>query len=150
MSTSKLFQPIKVGKLNLSSRVVLAPLTRFRSDEKHVSFPIVKEYYAQRASEPGTLLINEATFIAAKAGGYAGAPGIWSPEQIKAWKEVSLIEPLLRYCSRGTDHRRRSCKRQLYFLSTLGAWACSKLQAAPIRGSLLPIRFRLCGEDARP
>ncbi|KAK7442716.1 hypothetical protein VKT23_015962 [Stygiomarasmius scandens] len=89
MSASKLFQPIKLGDVVLKHRVVLAPLTRMRADAKHVPLPIVKEMYAQRASTPGTLLITEATFIAPRAAGYDHAPGIWSDEQISAWKEVT-------------------------------------------------------------
>ncbi|KAF7377291.1 putative inactive dehydrogenase EasA [Mycena sanguinolenta] len=49
----------------------------------------VREYYTQRASVPGTLLITEATFIAPKAGGIPNAPGIWSEEQIAAWKQIT-------------------------------------------------------------
>uniref|UniRef100_A0A0W0FQP5 NADH:flavin oxidoreductase/NADH oxidase N-terminal domain-containing protein n=1 Tax=Moniliophthora roreri TaxID=221103 RepID=A0A0W0FQP5_MONRR len=89
---SKLFQPIKVGDMQLKHRAVLAPLTRKRADDKHVPLPIVKEYYTQRASQPGTLLITEATFIHPKAGGYANVPGIWSDAQIQAWKEASLTK----------------------------------------------------------
>ena len=89
MSASKLFQSVRVGDITLAHRVVLAPLTRFRhTDLTHVALPNVKEYYAQRGSTPGTLLITEATFIASQAGGYKNAPGIWSDEQIKGWKEV--------------------------------------------------------------
>ncbi|KAL0576602.1 hypothetical protein V5O48_005395 [Marasmius crinis-equi] len=88
-SKSKLFQPIKIGDVKLNHRIVLAPLTRYRADENHVSYlPLVKEYYSQRASEPGTLLITEATFIHSKAGGYDNIPGIWSDAQIEAWKEI--------------------------------------------------------------
>lgn len=89
-STSKLFQPIKIGNAELKHRVVLAPLTRLKATEKgHVSYAsIVKEYYAQRGSTPGTLLISEATFIAQKAGIYTNVPGLWSQEQLDAWKEV--------------------------------------------------------------
>ncbi|KAG0647820.1 Chanoclavine-I aldehyde reductase fgaOx3 [Hyphodiscus hymeniophilus] len=86
---SRLFQPLKVGNVELQHRVVMAPLTRFRADDSHVPLPIVKEYYAQRASVPGTLLISEATFIAPPAAGYANAPGIWSKEQIEGWKQVT-------------------------------------------------------------
>ena len=79
----KLFQPIKVGDLTLAHRVVLAPLTRFRGTKfEHVPLPNVKEYYKQRGSTPGTLLITEATFISPQAGGYTNVPGIWSDEQI--------------------------------------------------------------------
>lgn len=88
---SKLFQPFKVGNLTLSHRIVLAPLTRFRASKTHVPGPLAAEYYAQRASTPGTLLITEGTFIAAKAGGLPNVPGIWSDEQIEAWKKVRIV-----------------------------------------------------------
>ncbi|KAF8066539.1 hypothetical protein FPV67DRAFT_1670034 [Lyophyllum atratum] len=89
MATSQLFQPIKVGDMTLQHRVVMAPLTRFRADAQHVPLPHVAEYYAQRASVPGTLIISEATFIAQRAGGYPNAPGIWSDAQIAAWKKIT-------------------------------------------------------------
>ncbi|EPQ51259.1 FMN-linked oxidoreductase [Gloeophyllum trabeum ATCC 11539] len=84
----KLFQPVQVGNLTLKHHIVLAPLTRFRADDTHVHGKLAVEYYAQRASMPGTLLITEGTFIAAKAGGMPNVPGIWNDEQIAAWKEV--------------------------------------------------------------
>jgi len=87
--SSKLFKPLKVGDIQLKSRVAMAPLTRFRADENHVPLPMVAEYYAQRASTPGTLLITEATFISPQAGGYANVPGIYSREQIASWKKVT-------------------------------------------------------------
>ena len=86
--TSKLFQSIKVGDMALKHRVVLAPLTRNRANAQHVHGDLAVEYYRQRASEPGTLLITEATFIAGKAGGYQHVPGLWNKEQTAAWKRV--------------------------------------------------------------
>ena len=86
--TSVLFKPIKVGDLTLKTSVVLAPLTRMRADKAHAHTDLAVKYYAQRASYPGTLLITEATFIAVKAGGYDNVPGIWSDDQIAAWKKV--------------------------------------------------------------
>jgi NADPH2 dehydrogenase len=50
---------------------------------------MVAEYYQQRASVPGTLLVSEATFIGPQYGGYALAPGIYSDEQIASWKKVT-------------------------------------------------------------
>lgn len=88
MSTSKLFTPIRVGDVKLQHRVVLAPLTRLRAHKNHVHSKLAVEYYRQRASTPGTLLISEASFIAPQAGGYSNVPGIWSEEQIAAWKQV--------------------------------------------------------------
>lgn len=86
---SKLFQPLRVGDMELQHRIVMAPLTRFRADDAHVPLPFVPEYYSQRASVPGTLLISEATFIAPEGAGYDSVPGIWSKEQIAAWKKVT-------------------------------------------------------------
>ncbi|KAF8603017.1 putative NADPH2 dehydrogenase chain OYE2 [Ceratobasidium sp. AG-I] len=88
-ATSKLFTPLELGDLVLAHRVVMAPLTRFRADKDHVHQDLAVEYYGQRAEEPGTLIITEATFIAAEAGGYDNIPGIWSDAQIAAWKKVT-------------------------------------------------------------
>lgn len=90
-STSALFQPVRIGNVQLQHRVVMAPLTRYRATEAHVPTDLMADYYAQRASVPGTLLITEATFIAAQAGGYDNVPGIWSPEQVQGWKKVWRI-----------------------------------------------------------
>ncbi|KAI0057199.1 FMN-linked oxidoreductase [Artomyces pyxidatus] len=89
MSFDALFHPIKLGDLKLQHRVVLAPLTRFRANDAHEHTDLGIEYYAQRASVPGTLLITEATFIAQRATGYPNAPGVWSDKQIAAWKKIT-------------------------------------------------------------
>jgi NADPH2 dehydrogenase len=89
MSQRHLFTPLKVGHANLSHRLTLAPLTRFRADDQHVHFDIAKEYYEQRASTPGTLLITEATFISPRASGMDNVPGIWNAAQIAAWRSVT-------------------------------------------------------------
>jgi NADPH2 dehydrogenase len=86
---SRLFTPLRVGRMELSNRIAMAPMTRFRVDDTHVPLPLVKEHYAQRASMPGTLLITEGTIITPQAGGYPNVPGIWNDAQIAAWKEVA-------------------------------------------------------------
>ncbi|KAI0268657.1 NADH:flavin oxidoreductase/NADH oxidase [Gloeopeniophorella convolvens] len=89
MSSSKLFQPIQFGKAALKHRVVMAPLTRNRGNNVHTHTDLAVEHYSARANVPGSLIISEATFIAHKASGYTfHAPGIWSDEQIAAWKRV--------------------------------------------------------------
>ncbi|GJJ08504.1 hypothetical protein Clacol_002722 [Clathrus columnatus] len=86
----RLFEPLKLGTITLQHRIALAPLTRCRAALSHVhNATLAKEYYAQRGSEPGTLLITEATFISKGAGGYKNIPGIWSEEQCRAWKTVT-------------------------------------------------------------
>ncbi|KAK4945949.1 hypothetical protein LTR66_014346 [Elasticomyces elasticus] len=85
---SKLFQPLQIGNNKLSHRIVMAPLTRFRADDSHVQLPFTKEYYTQRACVPGTLIITEATFISSRAGGFPNVPGIFTDEQVAAWKDI--------------------------------------------------------------
>ncbi|KAL4918977.1 hypothetical protein BDW62DRAFT_180240 [Aspergillus aurantiobrunneus] len=89
MDSSKLFAPLKVGNLQLSHRITLAPMTRFRVADGHIPQDMVAEYYAQRASTPGTLLITEATLISSRAGAYQHVPGLWDGAQIAQWRRVT-------------------------------------------------------------
>jgi N-ethylmaleimide reductase len=85
---SKLFSPIRIGAIDLSHRVVLAPLTRMRADMSgNVPGDLMTRYYEQRASEGG-LMITEATFTSpAGNGGYA-SPGIFTDAQVVGWRKV--------------------------------------------------------------
>jgi 12-oxophytodienoic acid reductase len=67
-------------------RVVLAPLTRIRS-YGNVPQPHAILYYSQRSSKGG-LLIAEATGVSDTAQGYPDTPGIWTKEQVEAWKPI--------------------------------------------------------------
>ncbi|MFI8416431.1 alkene reductase [Serratia sp. NPDC078593] len=88
MKIEKLFTPIDVGNITLPNRVFMAPLTRLRSTEPgDIPTPMMAEYYAQRAS--AGLIITEATQVSFQAKGYAGAPGLHTPEQIAAWKNIT-------------------------------------------------------------
>jgi len=89
--TSALFTPLQVGRVTLSHRIVLAPLTRSRATEDHVHTQLGLEYYAQRSSVPGSLLITEATTIHPAAGTFSHAPYIYTDAQVQAWKKVHLI-----------------------------------------------------------
>lgn len=92
------------------ARIRRTPACRRRTLKLLLTAQMAIEYYKQRASTPGTLIITEATFIAPNAGespanparicrrltpvtcmhtgGYKFVPGIWNPEQIKAWKQI--------------------------------------------------------------
>jgi NADPH2 dehydrogenase len=89
MPDSRLFQPLKVGNMKLQHRLAMAPLTRFRASDEHVPLQLMADYYGQRGSVPGTLLVSEATFISASAGGYANVPGIYNDAQVAAWRPVT-------------------------------------------------------------
>jgi N-ethylmaleimide reductase len=85
---SKLFTPIRVGAFDLTHRVVLAPLTRMRSEiPGNVPGPAMATYYENRATQGG-LLIAEATFISRQGNGGFGSPGIETNEQAAGWREV--------------------------------------------------------------
>ncbi|EFJ25413.1 hypothetical protein SELMODRAFT_173572 [Selaginella moellendorffii] len=81
-----LLTPFKLGGFQLKHRVVLAPLTRCRS-YGHVPQPHAAIYYSQRATQGG-LLIAEATAVSPSGLGYPHSPGIWSEEQVEAWKPI--------------------------------------------------------------
>ncbi len=83
-----LFDPLTVGDLTLSNRVIMAPLTRMRAQQpSNVPHALNVEYYAQRAS--AGLIISEATQISPQGQGYPATPGIYSQEQVAGWKLVT-------------------------------------------------------------
>ncbi|KAF0326284.1 Chanoclavine-I aldehyde reductase fgaOx3 [Colletotrichum siamense] len=86
---TKLFQPLKMGKMDLAHRVVMAPLTRYRADDDGAPIlPMVAKYYADRASTPGTLLISEATAVSPADIGDLNLPGFSTEAECAAWKQV--------------------------------------------------------------
>src|SRR6266436_5999522 len=85
----KLFSPAQIGPMTLGHRVVMAPLTRSRSEQPgDIPGKLMLEYYTQRASEGG-LIISEATTIAISGRGWFGAPGLYSDEQVAGWKKIT-------------------------------------------------------------
>lgn len=74
--------------IHLKHRIVMAPLTRLRSNNDGVVSDIVKTYYGQRATDGG-LIISEATYTSPTGKGTEGAPGICTEEQVEAWKDVT-------------------------------------------------------------
>jgi len=88
MSSEILFTPLQVGAVPLKNRIVMAPLTRLRNTEPgDTPTALAVEHYRQRAS--AGLLIAEGTHISPTAKGYAGAPGIYSEQQVEAWRAVT-------------------------------------------------------------
>ena len=83
---SPFFSPFSVGDLDLANRIVMAPMTRSRSDDAGCVPSYAADYYAQRAD--AGLIISEATNISPQAVGYALTPGIWSDAQVEAWRPV--------------------------------------------------------------
>jgi N-ethylmaleimide reductase len=86
-TSSKLFEPYKLGPITLPNRAVMAPLTRNRAVAGMVPSPLAVEYYAQRAS--AGLLITEASQISQQGQGYQDTPGIYSKQQVAGWRKVT-------------------------------------------------------------
>ncbi len=82
-----IFDPIKLGDLELANRIIMAPLTRCRADEGRVPNALMAEYYVQRAS--AGLILSEATSVTPIGVGYPDTPGIWSNDQVRGWSNVT-------------------------------------------------------------
>lgn len=82
-----LFDPLVVGDIHLSNRIIMSPLTRCRSGPGRVPTDLMAKYYTQRSS--AGLIITEATSVTPKGVGYPDTPGIWSKEQVEGWKRVT-------------------------------------------------------------
>ncbi|MGB3613197.1 MAG: alkene reductase [Elainellaceae cyanobacterium] len=85
MTTPTLFSSAQLGPLTLNNRMVMAPMTRLRATNG-LPQPIMATYYAQRAS--AGLIISECTMVSPMSNGYMGCPGIYTAEQMDAWKPI--------------------------------------------------------------
>jgi N-ethylmaleimide reductase len=86
-----LFDPLRVGDIELANRIVMAPLTRNRASPGQVPNDLMLQYYVQRA-DPASgagLIVTEATQISPEGQGYLDTPGIHSPEQVAAWRRIT-------------------------------------------------------------
>ncbi|WP_018991025.1 alkene reductase [Aromatoleum toluclasticum] len=88
--TRKLFQPARIGDIEVANRVVMAPLTRSRADEAAGDIPgsaMNVEYYRQRSN--AGLIISEGTQVSPLGKGYMATPGIYSDAQVEGWKTIT-------------------------------------------------------------
>jgi N-ethylmaleimide reductase len=81
-----LFDPVRLGSVELRNRILMAPLTRCRAAEGHVPTELNAEYYGQRAT--AGLIISEATSVSPYGYGYPNTPGIHTQPQVEGWKKV--------------------------------------------------------------
>ena len=90
MSTAvnTLFKPFTLGNLELSNRIVMAPMTRNFSP-KGVPNQGVVDYYRRRAESGVGLIITEGTVVDhAAANGYPNVPYFHGEESLAGWKKV--------------------------------------------------------------
>lgn len=86
-SAVELLSPYTLGPLQLKNRVVMAPLTRSRAEERNLPSKMAATYYSQRAG--AGLIITEATQASAGGQGYIATPGLHDLDQVRAWREVT-------------------------------------------------------------
>ena len=86
---SRLFTPLVLGTIPLQHRIVMAPLTRLRSEQPgDVPGELMACYYGQRSSRGG-LIVTESVEITPEASAYEGAPGIYTEAQVAGWRKVT-------------------------------------------------------------
>jgi len=86
MEEYKLFEPTKLGNLELKNKIVMSPMTRSRAID-NVPNDLMAEYYGQRAS--AGLIITEGTSPSPNGLGYSRIPGCFSKEQVEGWKKTT-------------------------------------------------------------
>ena len=82
-----LFDPIRIGAMDLPHRAVMAPLTRNRTPGDHAPTELNAQYYAQRAG--AGLIVSEGTQPSGVGQGYLDTPGIHTPAQVEGWRRVA-------------------------------------------------------------
>ena len=77
---NKLYEPVRLGRLQLRNRIVMAPMTRSRAADGDMPTRLMVEYYRQRAS--AGMIISEGIAPSANGIGYCRTPGIYNNEQV--------------------------------------------------------------------
>ena len=83
---SALLSPHQMLDLSLKNRVVMAPMTRCRAKMFGIPTSLMAQYYEQRAS--AGLVITEATNVSGMSAAFELAPGIYTDEQMEAWRSL--------------------------------------------------------------
>lgn len=81
------FDQLKIGDIELPNRIIMPPLTRSRATPDGVPVEIMAKHYTQRAT--AGLIISEGTFVNQNGIGFELAPGLYTAEQVEAWKPIT-------------------------------------------------------------
>ncbi|PTQ91237.1 N-ethylmaleimide reductase [Agitococcus lubricus] len=140
--SQSLFSPLTVGALSLKNRVIMAPLTRMRSqDDNDVPvLPLMAEYYRQRAN--AGLIISEASQISPQGKGYMGTPGIYSAEQVSAWQQIT----------QAVHQAGGKIAIQLWHVGRVSHHSLQPNQQLPVSASAIPYvnKTTIRGENGQP
>lgn len=84
---SQIFSPVRVGRHELSNRLVMAPMTRSRAQFDGTPGELAAQYYAQRAGVG--LIVAEGTQPSDDGQGYLSTPGIYTPAHVAGWQKIT-------------------------------------------------------------
>jgi 2,4-dienoyl-CoA reductase-like NADH-dependent reductase (Old Yellow Enzyme family) len=87
MEMTDLFQPITVGGIEISNRLVMAPMTRSRAHADGTPGEFAPEYYAQRATVG--LIVTDGSQPSDDGQGYLTTPGIYTNAHVEGWRKVT-------------------------------------------------------------
>jgi 2,4-dienoyl-CoA reductase-like NADH-dependent reductase (Old Yellow Enzyme family) len=109
--TSALFEPVRIGGLELKNRIVMAPMTRYFSPEG-IPGQDVAEYYRRRAAADVGLIVSEGTAIERRgAKNRTTVPDFHGQASLAGWQRVieavhdvgGLMAPQLWHVGSGQD-----------------------------------------------
>lgn len=88
LGASCLFEPVSIGGLELRNRVVMSPMSRYRSPDG-VPNAANAEYYRRRAAAGVGLIVTEGTYVDHPgAGVYENVPNFFGAAALEGWKGV--------------------------------------------------------------
>jgi N-ethylmaleimide reductase len=88
MTIPQLFQPTRIGDIDVANRIAMAPLTRSRANDGDIPGNTMNvDYYRQRSG--AGLIISEGTQVSPVGKGYMATPGIYSDAQVEGWKPIT-------------------------------------------------------------
>jgi N-ethylmaleimide reductase len=82
-----LFDPVRLGDIDLANRIIMAPMTRSRAGDGDAPTDLAVQYYRQRAT--AGLIVTEGTQPSANGKGYCRTPSIHTSHQIAGWRAVT-------------------------------------------------------------
>jgi N-ethylmaleimide reductase len=82
-----LFDPVSLGALHLPHRIAMAPMTRYRADERGCVGALGVEYYRQRAQAAMIVSETNAVHPAGRIGSYVA--GLYAEAHVTSWSAVT-------------------------------------------------------------
>lgn len=85
--SATLLEQGRLGRYELPTRVIMAPMTRMRAHGNGVPSEMMVTYYSQRST--AALIISEATAVSPQGIGYLNAPGMYNGEHVEGWTRIT-------------------------------------------------------------